>query len=108
MRPTLALAAAVALMLPLAANAAGGRQFDKLDANRDGRVTQQEFMAATGQHLMTGSGKAAQRFQKLSPERQAAVLQRRFDKLDEGHKGYLTRDDLAAARKAHRQHKAGN
>ncbi len=102
MRPFIiafALALAVAIAsLPLA-HAEAASRFDKVDANHDGRVTLQEFEAFTGNRLMAGNGKAAQKFKQLGPDQQADWLQRRFQKLDRDHKGYLSREDFGAARR---------
>ena len=92
-----ALAFATAIATLSSAHAAPANRFDKADANHDGRVTLQEFEAFTGNQLMSGNGKAAQKFKQLGPDQQAARLQRRFQKLDRDHKGYLTREDFSAA-----------
>ena len=81
--------------LAVAASAQERRpNFDALDANRDGRVTLQEFESYTGGRLMAGNGRMAQKFKEMSPEQQEARLKARFDKLDHGHKGYLLRSDF--------------
>ena len=98
-------AAAVLALTPLVAAEAGGR-FDKADANRDGRVTLQEFEAQTTRNMMNGQGKRAEKFRQLSPQQRAERIQRRFHRLDEGGKGYLTRGDFEAARD-NRKHRAG-
>jgi len=54
---------------------AGEKGFKMLDANGDGKVTKEEFVAAA--------------------QKRAAA---RFDKLDTQNKGYLTKDDFMAAR----------
>jgi Ca2+-binding EF-hand superfamily protein len=101
------LAAATVLALaPLAAAEAGGR-FDKTDANRDGRVTLQEFEAQAMRHMMNGRGKRAEKFRQLNPQQRAKRIQRRFQRLDEGGKGYLTQGDLDAARDMVRKRKSG-
>jgi Ca2+-binding EF-hand superfamily protein len=101
-----ALAAAVLALTPLAAAEAGGR-FDKTDANRDGRVTLQEFEAATSRQMMEGQGKRAEKFRQQSPQQRAKRIQRRFHRLDEAGKGYLTRGDFDAARDAARKRRSG-
>ncbi len=69
--------------------------FAAADTNHDGKVTLAEFQTYATRMLMMSSGFRASRFQKLSPAQQAAVLQKRFEKADSGHKGYLTPDDWA-------------
>lgn len=105
MKKVVLLAAALALA-PLAASAAGNR-FNKIDANHDGRITFAEFESAMGRRLMSGQGKAAQKFQQMSPAQRSARIQRRFDRLDEARKGYLTPADFSAARDARRHKKIG-
>jgi len=67
--------------------------FDDADANHDGRVTFQEYEAYTANRLMAANGPRVQSFKQLSPQEQAARLQQRFEKRDNGHKGYLDRND---------------
>jgi Ca2+-binding EF-hand superfamily protein len=102
----LATAVAAVALLPLSAQAAGGR-FNKADANRDGRVTLQEFETLTNHQMMNGRGQRAEKFRQLSPQQRAKRVQRRFYRLDEGGKGYLTRGDFKAARDAARKRRAG-
>lgn len=71
--------------------------FDQADANHDSRVTLQEFQAYATQQLTSRSGPMAQRFKQLSPDKQTALVKRRFDKADSSHKGYLTRQDWAGS-----------
>ncbi len=105
MRPTIIAVAFAAIMsLPLA-HAEAASRFDKADANHDGRVTFQEFEAFAGNRMMSGNGKAAQKFKQLGPDQQASMLQRRFQKLDKAHKGCLTREDFDAARSSQRRPK---
>ncbi|WP_243361993.1 EF-hand domain-containing protein [Fundidesulfovibrio terrae] len=56
----------------------GGRAFSLHDANGDGKITKEEFLAAA---------------QKRA--------EARFAKLDKDNKGYLTKEDFIAARTAH-------
>lgn len=88
-----ALAIAVTLGCLPAAQARMRGSFDDADANHDGRVTLQEFVAYASQRLATANGPGAQRFHQLSAQQQSALLQRRFDRTDNGHKGYLDRND---------------
>ncbi len=67
--------------------------FAVADANHDGQVTLQEFEAYETPRLMQAHGMLAQRFQQMSPQQQQAALQKRFDKLDSGAKGYLNQTD---------------
>jgi len=67
--------------------------FDDADTNHDGHVSLQEFEAYATPRLLATNSRRAQRFRSLSPQQQAAVLQRRFDRMDHGHKGYLDRND---------------
>jgi len=59
------------------------------DINHDGRVTLQEYESWARNRLMVANGARAQRFEELSPERQATILQHRFEKLDINHHGFL-------------------
>jgi hypothetical protein len=102
----LLLCAAALTFTPLAASAAGKR-FNQIDANHDGRVTFAEFEQAVARKMMSGEGRRADKFRQLSPTQRSAQLQRRFDRLDEGHKGYLTPGDFAAARDAKRHRRIG-
>jgi len=70
--------------------------FDEADANHDGRVTLQEFESYAASRLTAANGPRAQRFKQLDPQLQGAVLQKRFDARDRGHKGYLDRGDWNA------------
>lgn len=81
-----------AVGMPVAAAQPAG-DFDVADTNHDGRVSLQEFEAYASQRLLAAYGRRAQRFRSLSPQEQSAALQRRFDRLDHGHKGYLDRSD---------------
>jgi outer membrane protein len=71
--------------------------FDEADVNHDGRVTLQEFETYATHRLMAATGPVAQKFKHLSPQDQEARLQKRFEKVDKGHKGYLDRADWDAA-----------
>ncbi|MHB8814492.1 MAG: MipA/OmpV family protein [Steroidobacteraceae bacterium] len=105
------LAALVVLAVTLwwapPARAGAPDTFDPADTNHDGRVTLEEFEAFVTQRLKQGQGPAARKFRQLSPAAQRARLERFFEQLDSGHKGYLDRSDwseavamLDAARKA--------
>ena len=89
---------AVSAMLSTTALARAGSRFETADTDHDGRVTLQEFETFTGQRLILGNGKAAQKFRQLNPEQQAHRLQARFNRLDQGHKGYLVPTDWPARR----------
>jgi Ca2+-binding EF-hand superfamily protein len=71
--------------------------FDDADANHDGRVTLAEFKDYLTKRLTAGNGPVAQRFKQLSPQEQADRLQKRFNKLDHGQKGYLDRNDWSGS-----------
>lgn len=91
---TIALAVAGAVLSgsgPAMAQMKGN--FAAADANHDGRVTLLEFQAYATNRLMAVNGPRAQRFKQLSPQDQAARLQRRFERMDVGHKGYLVPSD---------------
>jgi Ca2+-binding EF-hand superfamily protein len=108
MKFSMIIAAAAALSLAsFSADAAGGggKRFDRADINRDGRITLQEFGSFTTQQMANGKGKNAEKFRQLSPDQQANRIQRRFERLDEGRKGYLTRADFEAARNNRQQQK---
>lgn len=67
--------------------------FAAADTNHDGRISLQEFQTYETQRLTQAHGMLAQHFQKLSPPQQQAALQKRFNKLDSGSKGYLDQND---------------
>jgi len=90
---------AIAFLMALAASPPANAQmkgsFSDADANHDGRVSLQEFEAYTTNRLMAANGRVAQRFKQMSTQDQTERLQRRFDQMDRGHKGYLDRNDWA-------------
>jgi Ca2+-binding EF-hand superfamily protein len=88
-----ALAVAIALIGTASAQAQMKGNFEDADANHDGRVTFQEFEAYATSRLSAANGPMAKMFKLLNPQQQADRLQTRFDKLDNGHKGYLDRND---------------
>lgn len=67
--------------------------FSTADANHDGHVTLQEFEEYETPRLMQAHGMIAAHFQQMSPQQQQAALQKRFNKLDRGGKGYLDQSD---------------
>ena len=97
--PTTAAALAWVILLAgtRAAHSQARASFDEADVNHDGRVTLQEFETYATNRLMAATGRVAQKFKHLSPQDQEARLQRRFEKADKGHKGYLDRTDWDAA-----------
>ena len=94
-------AAALVAMIALAGAGAAQAQmkgnFDDADANHDGHVTLQEYKDYVTAYLTNANGRLARRFKQLSPEDQAARLQKRFDKMDHGQKGYLDRKDWSGS-----------
>lgn len=92
-----ALVAILCLMGACAAEAQMKGNFDDADANHDGHVTLQEYKDYVTAHLADASGRIARKFKQLSPEDQAARLQKRFDKMDHGQKGYLDRNDWSGS-----------
>jgi hypothetical protein len=88
---------AIGLLVAGAAQAQMKGNFDDADANHDGHVTLQEYKGYVTARLATANGRIARRFKQLSPEDQAARLQKRFDKMDHGQKGYLDRKDWSGA-----------
>lgn len=88
----LILAAAI-LSIASVAHAQGGGRFAKADGNNDGRVTLREYESFVGNRLSKAQNPRAERFRQLDPERQASMLQKRFQKLDRGQKGYLVPTD---------------
>ena len=92
-----ALVAAVGIMGACTADAQMKGNFDDADANHDGHVTLQEYKDYVSSHLATANGRMAQRFKQLSPEEQAARLEKRFNKMDHGQKGYLDRKDWSGS-----------
>jgi MipA family protein len=88
-----ALALAMMSLATAAAAAQSIGNFDDADTNHDGRVTFQEFAAYATKRLTSATGPKAQKFKQLSPAEQTSILQQRFARLDQGHKGYLDRSD---------------
>ncbi len=88
------IVAGLFLCIVSAAYAQPDKRFERADADHDGRVTLQEYETFAGNRLMRAKGPHAQKFRSLAPEQQAAVLQKRFHKLDREHKGYLTPEDF--------------
>ena len=70
------------------------KRFARADADHDGRVNLQEFQNFAGDRLMKAKGKFGQKFRSLDPEQQAALLEKRFHKLDRDNKGFLLPADL--------------
>ncbi len=93
----LALLAVAGLMAACAAQAQMKGNFDDADANHDGRVTLQEYKDYVANRLSSANGRIARRFKQLSPEDQAQRLQKRFNKMDRGEKGYLDRNDWSGS-----------
>ena len=77
-----------------AANAQSAKTFGRADVDHDGRLSLEEYETFAGNRLMKAKGPHGQKFRSLDPEQQAAVLQKRFQKLDKDHKGYLVPADL--------------
>ena len=86
------------LCIVSAAYAQPDKRFERADANHDGRVTLQEYQTFVGNRLRKAKGPRAEKFRSLDPEQQAAVLQKRFQKLDREHKGYLSPEDFESRR----------
>ena len=97
---SLAIAALASVSLAAAAQAQPGsdKRFTRADVNHDGRVTFQEFESFVGNRMLKARGQRAQKFQALDPEQQVMLLQKRFQKLDRGHKGYLEPADWQGRR----------
>ncbi len=84
------------------------KHFDEIDANHDGQITADELRAF---HQKMHGNHAGKRFQKLDTdgdgrisraEAQAAPkLAEHFDAIDANKDGYITPDELAAARQKH-------
>ncbi len=91
------LVAGLGLLGACGAYAQAKGNFDDADANHDGKVTLQEYQSYVTQRLNTSDGRLARRFKQLSPQDQAQRLQKRFDKLDHDHKGYLDRKDWSGS-----------
>ncbi|MBL8382998.1 MAG: EF-hand domain-containing protein [Burkholderiales bacterium] len=91
--------------------------FDKLDANKDGKVTREEMRAARGMHgdhhKGDGKGPRGERGERMKAadkdgdgalskaEAEAAGMKRlveNFDKLDANKDGKVTREEMRAAR----------
>ena len=92
-----ALVAVFSLMGACAAHAQMKGNFDDADANHDGHVTLQEYKDYVTARLASANGPIAQRFKQLSPEDQAQRLEKRFNKMDHGQKGYLDRKDWSGS-----------
>ena len=80
------------LGVPLA-NAQMRGRFDDADSNYDGRVTLAEFEAYAKASLASADSPRTRRFHELSPDRQTAILEHRFENMDHGHNGFLDRND---------------
>ncbi len=89
--------AGIGLLGACGAYAQAKGNFDEADANHDGKVTLQEYQTYATQRLNASDGRLARRFKKLSPEDQSQRLQKRFNKLDHDHKGYLDRKDWSGS-----------
>jgi hypothetical protein len=98
----LATVATLALAISLAAGAqaqpSSNARFSRADVNHDGRVTFQEYESFVGNRMMKAKGPRAEKFRSLNPEQQVSLLQKRFQKLDHGHKGYLEPADWQGRR----------
>ena len=92
-----AMVAMFGLLVAGAAQAQMKGNFDDADANHDGHVTLQEYKDYVTTALATANSRIARKFKQLSPEDQAARLQKRFDKMDHGQKGYLDRKDWSGS-----------
>jgi len=93
----MSIAALAALSTASVANAQMRGNFEEADADHDGKVTLQEFQTYATQQLKAHDGPMAQRFKQLSPDQQAAILQKRFEKADSSHKGFITQQDWSGS-----------
>jgi Ca2+-binding EF-hand superfamily protein len=76
------------------------RRFARLDANKDGFVTEAEAQAVAGQRsqrMQQRAAKMAQRFAKRAQQRDPAAM---FARLDDNRDGQVTRAEAEAARTA--------
>ena len=87
------------------------QHFDQIDANRDGQVTKDELRAFHQQHHgdRKGGMKRADtdgdgRISKAEAQANAPRLFERFDAIDANRDGFVTREEMKAARKAHHAH----
>ena len=87
------------------------QQFDQIDANRDGQVTKDELRAFHQQHHgdRKGGMKRADtdgdgRISKAEAQASAPRLFEHFDAIDANRDGFVTREEMKAARKAHHAH----
>jgi hypothetical protein len=94
----LAAVATVALTSGVQAQPSSSARFTRADANHDGRVSFQEYESFVGGRMMKARGPRAEKFRSLNPEQQVTLLQKRFQKLDHGHKGYLEPADWQSRR----------
>lgn len=93
-----ALVAVIGLLGACAAHAQQMRgNFDDADADHDGKVTLQEYTNYVTKKLAAANGRMAQRFKQMTPQDQADRLQKRFNKMDHGQKGYLDRKDWSGS-----------
>jgi len=93
------------------------RMFDRMDANRDGKVTAAEMTAAhkqmAGKKAEKGEMSSAEKIKKvdtngdgvLTSDEHAAASRTMFDKMDTDHDGYLTKAELKAGHEQY-MHKA--
>ena len=95
----LLVATAIVFVVATGASAQAVDRFARMDLDQDGKITLQEFETVVGNQFRQGKGRKAEFFRSLSPEKQAAILQKRFQRLDRGNKGYLVPDDLPQQRR---------
>lgn len=67
--------------------------FQMADANHDGHISQDEFVAFARARMASSGGMRAAMFSHLAPEDQKSRLDTKFAQMDAAGKGYLTLDD---------------
>ena len=88
------------------------QHFDQIDANRDGQVTKDELRAFHQQHhgdhrgdrkggLKRADTDGDGRISKAEAQANAPRLFEHFDAIDANRDGFVTREEMKAARKAH-------